>query len=178
MEEITLVKGKLIFDLDKKCFFMYNHQKEPVDPGVRLYPGNMTKLMKALPGILMKARESDDAVKKILQVKADLLKEGEPTDHLEPKLKDCTLASFTISEWGNGKFALKAETIRYSQDVNVWVKFMYQHEKDPAGSPMRTYKGQVRISINKENLTTLDNFVQRCIIMLKLAPPSTPETLI
>jgi hypothetical protein len=166
MEEISLTFGKVTFDYAKKCFYAQNN-KEGDQPAVRLWPANMECLSKQLPTIMMQAREAETNIRNALEQQSALLKEGESIDHLLSKTKDKLLNTFTISEWDEGKFAVKVETSQFSSEVFVWLQFRYHHDDDPEGK-MRTRRGQVRLDVNKDNISELQKFAERCIIQHKL----------
>jgi hypothetical protein len=173
-EEHQLIFGKVIFDYEKKKFFIHNNK--PADPGIKMWPANMTKFVKELPRIVMEAREAEKECLEVLQETAALLEKGENIDHLRNKPKDQLLSSFSVSEWSQidiktGKpvdYAVRVETVRYTKEIFIWIQFKYTHDDDPEGQ-MRTQKGQTRICVNKDNLKSLQQFVDRCIISLKIS---------
>jgi hypothetical protein len=65
-----LENGKVVFDRNKRCFFLHN-DKFPAEDPVRFWPGDMKKLVKLLRSAQPRARfeqiESEDAYFKYIE---------------------------------------------------------------------------------------------------------------
>jgi hypothetical protein len=172
MEEHTLVHSHLIFDYEKKCFFLDNTKN--LDKAIRLWPANMKKISKELASIVMEARDAEKESLKIMKQQAELLEKGESIDELGATNPDKSLSCFNVAEWEEvkedgkiGKFAVKVETLRYKGEIIIWIQFRYHHDDDPP-EKMRTRKGQARISVNEDDIKGLRKFVEKCILLEKI----------